>query len=81
MTGRREPAGPCDGVTQAVGDYPLFQAVSDPEDRVGIAQKWIDPGTGDYLNRDPSALAGSPAAEVAGPPARQATRPGLVHRS
>ena len=47
-------------ITPKVWDHPLFQAVSDLEDRLGIRQEQIDPDPGDDVERDP--LAGEEAA-------------------
>ena len=40
-------------VTPAVWDHPLFQAVRDLEDRVGIARGGVLPEPGDDIRRDP----------------------------
>ena len=55
VTGAENPLVLATGgwVTQAVMDHPLYQAVSDLEDRVGIAQGRIDPDPNDDVDRDP----------------------------
>lgn len=40
-------------ITPAVWDHPLFQAVRDLEDRVGIARGGVRPEPGDDVGRDP----------------------------
>jgi hypothetical protein len=40
-------------ITQSVWDHPLFQAVHDLEDRLGILQGEILPSPGDDVDRDP----------------------------
>jgi hypothetical protein len=42
-------------VTRDVWDHPLFRAISDLEDRLGILQEEIDPEPGDEVDRDPVA--------------------------
>ena len=54
-------------ITRAVWDHPLFQAVSDLEDRLGIAQGDLDADPDTHPDRDPFA---HESVEVAEAPAR-----------
>lgn len=49
-------------ITQEVWDHPLFQAVHDLEDRLGILQGEFAPDPGDDVSRDPFAVERTPAA-------------------
>lgn len=57
VTGNANPAVRAAGgwVTPAVGAHPLYQAIRDLEDRLGIRQGEIGAEEGDDLDRDPVA--------------------------
>ena len=40
-------------ITRSAWDHPLFQAISDLEDRLGVAQGYLEPDPGDDPDRDP----------------------------
>jgi hypothetical protein len=52
-------------ITAAVWQHPLYRAVRDLEDRLGIAQGEVGPAPGDDLERDPLADEWLPAVEAA----------------
>ncbi|MBI3971162.1 MAG: hypothetical protein HY332_07710 [Chloroflexi bacterium] len=62
-------------ITQAVWEHPLFQALHDLEDRLGIQQGELAADPGDDLARDPVADTWIPAVEAAR--AKGVTLPGL----
>ncbi|MGH2583379.1 MAG: hypothetical protein ACRDJE_00525 [Dehalococcoidia bacterium] len=52
-------------ITRAVSEQPLWQAVRDLGDRLGILQDWIGPEPGDEPERDPIADEWIPATQAA----------------
>jgi hypothetical protein len=52
-------------ITAEILDHPLFEAVSDLEDRLGLLQDELEAGPGDNTGQDPLAGEWTPTAERA----------------